>query len=67
MINPDDELFWHKVREAYDVVYSNKEQTATVTVGNREAEVNQRQKGNEDYISVHIFEVEIKKPTLIVP
>lgn len=67
-INPEDELFWKKVREAYDVVVPVTGKTVTVQVGTKEAmvvAVDPIEGGN--FISITIKEFVPDPPTLVVP
>lgn len=66
-INPEDELFWKKVREAYDQAVTEVGQTITVQVGNKEATVHNTDGYKGQPISIKIYEVVNDPPTLVVP
>ena len=67
--NPEDNLFWKKVREAHDLVSTNAEQEISFTVGNREAEVFYQlaDESHSDCIAIEIREFKPDPPTLVVP
>lgn len=63
VINPEDEILWHKIREAVDRVVFNPEQSITLEIAGRKIEITAGTK----YTTIVLSEVEPVQPTLIVP
>jgi hypothetical protein len=62
-INPDDELFWHRVRESYDLVTRTQGNTIEFELGGRHAVV----EAGEHHVLIIVKSVETVQPVLIVP
>ena len=68
VINPDDEIFWHKVRQAFDVVINSNDREMAVEVGNRKAELFwDSDKAGNNFIAIDISEITPKPLELITP
>lgn len=70
-VNAEDQLFWRRVREAYHMVSADSRKDIEVEVGDRHAHINARVDKSKSpplkYIAVHIWEIQNKPPTLVVP
>lgn len=69
IVNAEDEVFWRQVREAVTRVTHNASFEIDIEIADKHAHINQRKdsKKNINFIAIHIWEVDIKPPTLIVP
>lgn len=63
-VNPEDELFWKKVREAFSMVSSTKGQIINVDIGTKRADVYW---DDPKTVKIAITEIPPAVPTLIVP
>lgn len=67
VVNPEDEIFWKKVREAFDQVNMNTQLSIRVEVGSRQASVSAITKGDEEFTHILVTEITPDPPTLVVP
>lgn len=66
ILNADDELFWRKVREAYDQVAANNGLAISVEIGHKKASI-QRDIKNTKQILIYLTDVTPSPPTLVAP
>ena len=69
--NADDQLFWRDVREAVMQVNANHNLDLEIERGTKHAHINMRtdkkQTPPRTFVAVHMWDIEPKSPTLIVP
>lgn len=66
-VNPEDELFWHKVREAFDLINRETNQIV-VELGNKQAIVElEKSVTGDDIVVIEVSEIKLTPPTLVVP
>lgn len=65
--NADDLLLWRDIREAVAQVNANHQLDLEIERGDKHAHINMRRDKTRQFIAVHVWEIEVKPPTLIVP